>query len=151
MHTQTVRGVAGGIHQLHGVVGKVHLHVQRRVGLADAIERRLRVIVRAVHLPHRAGPCRLRHPDHAATVGVPQVRVHAFVDRLVVDVVEELDAALELLERIERPELQGNLAHELVRVATFALVPVVIGPCIADGPAIGRSNGVLECFACGER
>jgi hypothetical protein len=111
--------------------------VDRLAGLLRAIEAGLRVVVRAQEIPLHAGPRGLRHPDHAAGVRLPQVRRKALEDGAMARVVQHLRLALEVLKAGGRAELGLPCAHEGRHGAVPALVPVVIGPGVADGPAVG--------------
>jgi len=62
----------------------------------------------------------------------------------VIDVVEHLGLALEVFEAGGRAELGLNLGHEWGDIAVPALVPVVIGPHIVDGPLVRLGRGALE-------
>ena len=141
-------GVRGGrcVDDIDAVVGQVELDVQRLAGLLDAVEGGLGVVVGAEDLPHGAGPRGLGHPQQAAAVGRPQVGVHALEDGAVIDVVEHLGLALEVFEAGGRAELGLNLGHEGGDIAVPALVPVVIGPDVVDGPLVGFGDGALEGF-----
>ena len=59
---------------------QIELHMDRLTRLLRSVKRRLRIVVGTENLPHRAGPCGLRHPQHAAAVRRPQMRVHTFED-----------------------------------------------------------------------
>ena len=78
------------------------------------------------------------------------MRVHPFEDCAVIHIIEHLRFALEVLEIRWRAELGLYFGHEGSHVAVSALVPVVVGPVIADGPLIFFRNPALKRFQRGE-
>ena len=81
------------------VVGKIELDVDGFAGELCAVEGGVGVVVVGEDLPLGGGPRGLRHPEHAAAVGIPEVRVEAFEDGAMADVVEHLRFAIEVGER----------------------------------------------------
>ena len=133
-------------------VGQGHLHVHGLGGGLEGVEGGGGVIIVADELPHGSRaqadcvihsmrPLVLRHssafmPSMIARVGV---------------VVHQLRLALEVLKTRGRAVLAGQRVHEAVRVAVPALMPVVIGPGVADRPAIGGRDRGFESLQRGER
>src|SRR5579863_646174 len=120
MHTESTR--LAKIDQIDGVVGQVKLGVYRLAGFLGAVEARLRVVVRAEKVPLHAWPCGLRHPDHAARVGLPQMRGKALEDGAMACVVEHLRLALEVFEAGGRAELGKHVREERRNGAVSALM-----------------------------
>src|ERR1039458_10744335 len=62
------------------------------------------------------------------------------------DIIEHLRLALEIFKAGGRAELGFHSVHEERDSAALALVPVVVGPGVADRPAVGLRNKRLEAL-----
>ena len=120
--------------------------MHRLRSLPGAEVRRVSIVVVAVDLPGCARPGGVGHPQQPARVAGEQPRVHPFEDRAVRLVVEQLRLVFEVLETGRRAQPVGHCLHEAGNIARFALVPVVIGPGVADRPLIFRRHHRLEGF-----
>src|ERR1035441_1718982 len=102
---QGCMGIIGGVDHRDVEVGEIKLHMQWFASLLDGIERRLGVEIRVQNLPGIAGPCGLGHPEEASAIRRPEMCVHAFENRAVIDVVEHLGLALEIFQAQGSAEL----------------------------------------------
>src|SRR5579863_2405605 len=74
------------------------------------------------------------------------MRGKALEDGAMACVVEHLRLALEVFEARWRAELGSHVREERRNGAVSALMPVVISPGVADGPAVGLGNKCLHRF-----
>jgi hypothetical protein len=126
------------------MVRLAHLDVDDLRALLGPVVRGVGVVVVAEDLPHGRGPGGLGHPQQAARRPGPQLLVHALEDRPVSLVVHQLGLALEVLEAGGRAQLGGHGVEEGLGRAVPGGMPVVIGPDVADRPAVGSGHGGLE-------
>ena len=93
----------------------------------------------------------MRHPQQAAAVARPQMRLKTLEDRTVRHVVHQLRLALEVGKVARRAEAGLQRTHERGGVAVAAEMPVVIGVGIPERPAIGLGNGGSQRIDRGQR
>src|SRR3954453_21079167 len=79
------------------------------------------------------------------------MRVHPFENRAMAHIIQHLHLRVEVLQTRRRAELGRHLRHERRHIAVPGLMPVVIGPVIADRPLVGLRYPGAERLECRER
>ena len=122
-------------------VGQVGLDVQHLARGAGAVVRAVDVEVVVVHLPDRAVPGGVRHPQQHPVGVIPQPGVPCLEQRPHGLVIDQLGLAGEVAEAVGGSEALVDRILVAVDVLAALGAPVVHEPCAADRPA-GGGRGV---------
>src|ERR1700733_12174085 len=70
--------------------------------------------------------------------------IEALEDGAMIDIVQHLRLALKIGKIDWLTKLRGQLLHERSDISITTLVPIMVGPGIAERPLVSRRDGVLE-------